>query len=271
MGLGRAGSRAARRAMKGWIHLLDTCVVGSRTDPGQKPAVYAPDDAVTAQDPSSAVRRYLGVAMVVLAACSPGNDAMAEYEHPPYAVEASIADNVEVRSYESMLLAEVTVDGDRGTASSRAFRILAGFIFGGNTSRPPLAATAQTGENETTAVEAQRESQKIAMTVPVTQSLTGENTWRVSFMMPSAYSTETLPIPNDERIKVYETSPYRALALRFSGRHSDENFETHIDKLRDLARANAINVRGQPILAYYNGPFTLPFLRRNEVMFVLAQ
>ncbi|MEM1191448.1 MAG: heme-binding protein [Pseudomonadota bacterium] len=195
-------------------------------------------------------------------------DVMADYESPRYTVEEVLSDEIELRAYEPMLLAEVTVSGDRGTASGRAFRILAGFIFGKNTRREELAMTApvtQTGVADDDSAGA--ESQKIAMTVPVTQTSDGSDTWRVSFMMPSEFTEATLPAPEDERITVYTTDPYRAVALRFSGRHSDDNFYSHIDELREVARSRSLEISGEPILAYYNGPFTLPFLRRNEVMF----
>ncbi|MEL7045484.1 MAG: heme-binding protein [Pseudomonadota bacterium] len=209
------------------------------------------------------------IAILCLLGCM-SLDAMADYESPRYTVEGVLADNIELRSYEPMLLAEVTVAGDRGTASGRAFRILAGFIFGKNTSREKVAMTApvtQTGvaDDETAGAE----SQKIAMTVPVTQTANGSDTWRVSFMMPSQFTETTLPTPVDKRITVYTTSPYRVVALRFSGRHSDDNFNSHIDELREVARTRSLEIFGEPILAYYNGPFTLPFLRRNEVMFMI--
>ncbi|MEO1078647.1 MAG: heme-binding protein [Pseudomonadota bacterium] len=195
-------------------------------------------------------------------------DAMADYESPRYTVEEVLTEDIELRAYEAMLLAEVTVKGDRGTASGRAFRILAGFIFGKNTSREKVAMIApvtQTGVADDQVGKA--ESQKIAMTVPVTQTSEGTDRWRVSFMMPSKFTETSLPTPQDDRITVYTTSPYRAVALRFSGRHSDDNFYSHIDELREVARSRSLEISGEPILAYYNGPFTLPFLRRNEVMF----
>lgn len=210
------------------------------------------------------------IALALIVACCTGVDAMADYESPRYSVEKTVAENVELRAYDPMLLAEVIVTGDRGTASGRAFRILAGFIFGKNTTREKLAMTApvtQTGVRPQ--VQQGGTSRKIAMTAPVTQSALGKGTWRVTFMMPSEFTEATLPVPDDERIRVYTTDPYRAVALRFSGRHSDGNFNVHIEQLRTLAREQSLKIAGEPILAYYDAPFTLPFRRRNEVMFIL--
>ena len=217
----------------------------------------------------SHVRLITAAVVIPTLATSVARDAMADYETPRYAVEETITENIEVRAYEPMLLAEVTVGGDRGTASSRAFRILAGFIFGKNTQRQTLAMTAPVTQTSEGPPEATT-SRKIAMTVPVTQVPEGEGTWRVSFMMPSEFTEATLPVPDDERIRIYTTEPYRTVALQFSGRHSDDNFASHIQQLRGVARSRSLPIQGEPILAYYNGPFTLPFLRRNEVQFVIG-
>lgn len=210
--------------------------------------------------------RLWWTAALMLAASYMGIDAMADYERPRYTVDERVAENIEVRSYEPMLRAEVTVPGDRGTASGRAFRILAGFIFGKNTTRAKVAMTAPVTQSEVTD---EGTSQKIAMTAPVTQTPQGDGTWRVSFMMPSEFTEATLPVPDDERIRVYTTDAYRAVALRFSGRHSDRNFSSHIEQLRAVVRDRSLVTTGEPILAYYDAPFTLPFMRRNEVMFLL--
>ena len=203
---------------------------------------------------------------------------MADYEAPRYTVERSLSDDVEIRSYEPMLLAQVTVQGDRSGAGSEAFRILAGFIFGKNRipEVDPAAGVSQQEENdaENQPLSEQRrdapgDSTKIAMTVPVTQVAEGADAWTVSFMMPAIYTEATLPVPDDTRIQIHRTAAYRAVALSFSGRHSDANFDNHQQRLLQLIEREGFDVDPDPVLAYYNGPFTLPFLRRNEVMFVL--
>ncbi|MEM7692677.1 MAG: heme-binding protein [Pseudomonadota bacterium] len=210
------------------------------------------------------------------------NSAMADYEAPRYSVESKLSASAEIRHYQPMLLAEVVVAGDRGTASGKAFRILAGFIFGKNTSQDEVAMTVpvtqtiveapvrqgEAGEGNSL-TNATGESQKIAMTAPVTQRSDGADSWRVSFMMPAEYTLQTLPNPLDERIRIYETEPYRAVVLRFSGRHSDSNFYSHLSDLEELVQEQSLHTVGEPILAYYDAPFTVPFMRRNEVLFVL--
>ncbi|MEO0435627.1 MAG: heme-binding protein [Pseudomonadota bacterium] len=227
-------------------------------------------------------RSTLPISLFACLALTMSSSSMADYEAPRYTVERKLTDDAEIRLYEPMLLAEVLVNGDRGAASGKAFRILAGFIFGKNKSQGevamtvPVTQTAAGGpegneDAEQAEVSSQGGSEKIAMTAPVTQSPEGVDSWRVSFMMPSEYTLKTLPTPLDERILVYETEPYRAVALRFSGRHSDSNFFSHLRDLEELVQQQSLKTVGEPILAYYDAPFTVPFMRRNEVMLVLKE
>jgi hypothetical protein len=116
------------------------------------------------------------------------------YEMPPYAVEVAEGD-FEVRAYGAHLVAEVQVKGSRDGAISAGFRVLAGYIFGGN----------DRGE-------------KIAMTVPVAQSPVEGGVWTVRFMIPSGQSADTLPVPNDGSVRFVPVEPERQVALAFSGR-----------------------------------------------------
>ncbi len=69
----------------------------------------------------------------------------------------------EVRDYPTLVAAEVNVTGSRDQASRAGFRLLAGYIFGGNTRRQSIAMT-------TPVVQQRAASQSIAMTAPVIQS-----------------------------------------------------------------------------------------------------
>jgi hypothetical protein len=109
----------------------------------------------------------------------------------------------EIRDYQAAVVAEVTVTGDRREAASKGFRLLAGYIFGGNRRHQSIAMTAPVAQ--------ERAGQKIAMTAPVTQTQQ-DGAWVVRFTMPSAYSLETLPEPNDPRVhlRVRGRSVFRA-------------------------------------------------------------
>ena len=183
----------------------------------------------------------LGVAMA--------GDAGAEtthkgYEMPPYTVDWQDGTR-EIRSYGPHLLAEVTVGGSRSGAIQQGFRVLAGYIFGGNA----------TGE-------------KIAMTVPVAQTPDGE-TWVVSFMVPARYSTDTLPAPRSDAIRFVQAGPSRQLVERFSGIPGTENLANRAEALAAWAKAEGHEVIAGPHYYFYDAPMTLPWKRRNEVAFTI--
>ena len=186
--------------------------------------------------------------------------AMAEYETPDYAV-AEAVDNIEIRDYAPMLLASVVVSGERQEAANKAFRILAGFIFGDNHGDAKVAMTAPVTLSQ---------SEKIAMTAPVTQAAERDNQWRVDFMMPSEYTMETLPQPNDARIRIWEIAARRAVAIRFSGRYTDKNIEKHNAALDAFVERRGLKVEGPAEIAYYDAPFKPFFMRRNEIIYTLA-
>lgn len=154
-------------------------------------------------------------------------------EEPDYEVLHAFGD-VEIRRYAPYIIAEATVSGE--ASDRRAFRLLAGYIFGNN----------DAGE-------------KMAMTAPV--ETRGEE---YAFVMERKYSMDTLPRPEDGRIQL-RTRPERIVAVRrFSGRWTEGNFERHRRALLDDLASLDIEVTGEPELARYNGPFTPWFLRRNE-------
>ncbi len=186
---------------------------------------------------------------------------MSDVERPEYEVISSAEENIEMRRYAPMIIAQVTVEGAREEAIGDGFRLLADYIFGNNTARQEIAMTA------TVQQEAAEEStsEKIAMTAPVQQQADG-NAWTVSFVIPSEYTMETLPKPNDARVTHTRIPARRIIAITFSGTPSDENIAEHELQLRDYINANNIQTTGAPTYAYYNPPWTLPFMRRNEVM-----
>jgi len=128
-------------------------------------------------------------------------------EEPQYAVFLREG-ACEVRDYQAAIAAEVSVTGDQRTAVRKGFRLLAGYIFGGNRRQQSIAMTAPVAQ--------QRTSEMIAMTAPVTQTQS-DGAWVVRFTMPGAYSLETLPEPNDPNVKLRAVAPARFAVIRFSG------------------------------------------------------
>ena len=174
-------------------------------------------------------------------------------EKPDYKIIQS-EQNIEIRQYDPMIIAEVEVDGKREDAIRDGFRLIADYIFGNNTVEQNISMTAPVQQKE-----------KIAMTSPVQQQLAGKS-WQISFVMPSEYSMESLPVPNNNRVRLKEILAKKFVVIEFSGSNSNENVIGHENQLMKYIKANQINIIGSPKYAFYNAPWTLPFLRRNEVM-----
>ena len=181
-------------------------------------------------------------------------------EEPKYSV-ALKEGPFEIRDYQAAVAAEVTVTGDQYESGGKGFRLLAGYIFGGNTRRQSIAMTAPVAQ--------QRTSEKIAMTAPVTQTQS-DGVWVVRFTMPSAYSLETLPEPIDPRVKLRAIPPARYVVVRFSGIASADRVKVRTAELIAFAKAHNLHMTGPASLAQYNPPWTLWFMRRNEVMIPVA-
>ena len=118
---------------------------------------------------------------------------------------------------------------------------------------------------ETTALVTKESSEKIAMTAPVMQEPHMDN-WKIRFVMPRKYSFETLPKPNSKDVILIPVPAGRFAVIRFSGRADDENINQHTKLLQAYILAEKLQPLGGSVLAFYNPPWTLPFLRRNEVM-----
>jgi hypothetical protein len=187
-------------------------------------------------------------------------------EEPKHRVLETIG-KIELREYEPSIVAEVEVDAERSAAASQAFRMLAGYIFGGNQGQNKIAMTAPVTQ---VPESASKSGEKIAMTAPVTQetlnkaSGAGGARWRVAFTMPSKYTLETLPKPNDERVKLRVTDPVKRAAIVFDGFSTDANLGTHREQLEAFVTKRGIKTKGEYSMAFYNDPFTLPWNRRNE-------
>jgi hypothetical protein len=111
----------------------------------------------------------------------------------------------------------------------------------------------------------QAPSEKISMTVPVQQGESADG-WRVSFMLPAEYTLETAPVPTDSRVYVREVPGRLMAALQFSGRWTEKNYTRRQTELTESVDNESINIIGEMQRAAYNAPFSLPFMRRNEVM-----
>lgn len=167
------------------------------------------------------------------------------YELPAYRV--TFAEGArEIRDYAPRLVAEVTVQGARRPAINTGFRLLAGYIFGGNA----------TGT-------------KIAMTVPVDQADQGGDLWTVRFTLPAALALETLPKPDEPRLVLRALPPQRMVSESFSGLPDSAALAKRAAALADWARGQGLTLAGGPIYSFYDAPWSVPWARRNEVGFEL--
>lgn len=199
---------------------------------------------------------------------------MSEVEKPNYQVIAT-EENIEIRHYEPMIIAEVEVKGQRKEAINAGFRLLADYIFGKNIRKQDIAMTAPVQQQESqqiamTAPVQQQESQNIAMTAPVQQQSVGK-AWKVSFVMPSEYNMNSLPTPKDVRVRLKQIEAKKFVVIEFSGTNSNENVSKHEQQLLQYIQTHQIKTIDSPKYAFYNPPWTLPLLRRNEVMLQIKE
>lgn len=231
-------------------------------------------------------------AALALAALLAATPAMA-IEEPAFETVKKSGD-FELRQYAPMIVAEAFVQGGPWGAGNDGFRVIAGYIFGNNTSvrgggSEKVAMTAPVTMEPSTSKSASekiamtapvtmeaapaKSSEKIAMTAPVTMEASndgapkgGAERWRMHFVMPSKYTMATLPKPNDPRVQLREIPAHRMAAVRFSGLATQGNVKEQTDALLAWMKAEGLEASGTPQLARYDTPWTLPFLRRNEIL-----
>ncbi len=161
-------------------------------------------------------------------------------EEPEYTVE-SVVEHYEIRRYGAVLVAETIVASDFSDAGNQAFRILASYIFGANQSKA-----------------------KIAMTAPVNQ-LKSSIGYLVQFTMPKKYTLDTLPNSNDTRVHLRQVPARRVAVFTYSGSWSESRYKQKLESFREELQKNKLETIGEPVLARYNSPFQIWFLRRNEI------
>lgn len=164
----------------------------------------------------------------------------------------------EVRAYKSHIEAQTTVEGDYQEALGKGFRIIATYIFGGNRKQKSIAMTSPV-------IEQTFLSEKIAMTTPILASNVGSS-HLIAFGMPRSYTMETLPTPNDNRVKLIKVPAKKMAVLRFSWYRSSARVAKMKEKLVELLRSDKVHTLGSPMYAGYSAPFTPPWMQRNEIL-----
>jgi hypothetical protein len=201
-----------------------------------------------------------GIVLIMGIAAAAAGPIMSLVEQPEYTVAVSNG-SIEVRDYGALIAAEAEVNGERQAALSEGFRLIAGYIFGANKPNAKI---------EMTAPVQQQRRQTIAMTAPVTQQ-GDDGTWKVRFIMPKTWTMETLPAPNDTRVRLVPVPAKRMVAIQFTWYATESLIAAKTAELRRYALEQKLVTAGEPLLAFYNPPWTLPFFRRNEIMLELAE
>ena len=147
-------------------------------------------------------------------------------------------DTYEIRKYSDRLAVQVA-----STSGNNGFRKLFNYISGNN-----------------------EKNQKIKMTVPVTVMEKSGN-MTMQFYLPSKFNKNNIPDPTSSDVEIINIEGGYYAVIRYSGRASENNFIKHRDILESELYKDGIVIKGPPIKATYNSPFTLPLMRRNEAMF----
>lgn len=180
---------------------------------------------------------------------------------PAYSVVGRIG-AVELRRYGPRLAAETTVAGGEIDARSAGFRRLAAYIFGANTKSDDgsskIAMTAPVEQDRAGGGE------KVAMTAPVTQE-PADGGWTIRFFLPAGLTLATAPRPRDKDIHLVEVPAATIAVLRFSGTPGVHSVSVHSKRLLAALAGSGWQPEGQAVTWFYDPPWTLPWLRRNEV------
>ena len=168
----------------------------------------------------------------------------------------------EIRQYDDALIARTVTTGSYSKAGNAAFRRLGGYIFGDNVTQDSVAMTTPVFQQQVDASEG--ESESIAMTTPVYQEQVGDE-WVQTFVLPSEYTLETLPVPTDPNVEITTLPGAKVAVIRYSGFINPEAIEEKGALLREWMESQGLVAKSAARSAAYDPPWTLQFLRRNEV------
>jgi hypothetical protein len=182
---------------------------------------------------------------------------------------------IEIREYDRFAVAETSVVAPFDEATGTGFRRLLDYISGANRGATKIEMTAP--------VLTEPKGEKIAMTAPVlaqprnemrevtAPSLMpeGEESWTIAFVLPEGVTAETAPTPTDQRVTLRDLPSRRVARITFTGRFRNATAEEKRRLLADWLAARGLTHQGDWQFAGYNPPWTIPALRRNEVLVTL--
>ena len=166
----------------------------------------------------------------------------------------------ELRDYAPRIVAETRVEADFDEAGGIAFRRLFAYISGANLARREIAMTAPVVARQVAAGAAT----EIEMTAPVIGTADGRG-WRFAFVLPSTFTADNAPHPTDAAVRLAAEPRRTVAAVRYSGRWRERSYRRELDSLEDWIDARGLEAASSPRVLAYDPPWTLPFLRRNEI------
>ena len=177
-------------------------------------------------------------------------------EEPHYQVLQDYG-NIQIRQYPPILIAQTEITGNYDNSGNQGFRRLAGYIFGKNQSQQQITMT-------TPVIQEKQSAEQIAMTAPVLQQQFGDK-WYMAFVLPNNYTLATAPIPNDSAIKLVEMPSKKLAVLSYTGVISEQSIKEKSIELQSWLTQQKYTMINPAQSAAYDPPWTLPFLRRNEI------
>jgi len=184
-------------------------------------------------------------------------------EEPAYTVIEK-KDGYEIRTYAPYIKAGVTVSGTYDEATRQGFRLIADYIFGNNVAKESISMT-------TPVLESKASSEKIAMTTPVLETATGSTTRKIAFVLPSKYTLETLPRPNNSAVTLTPVPTRTVAVLRFTWYPTANRIEQKTELLKKYLARDTKNITGPVETARYNPPLSMPLTLRNEIIIPIEE
>ena len=168
---------------------------------------------------------------------------------------------IEVREYNELVIAETSVDAGYEEAGNIAFKRLFAYISGKNVTKVKIVMTTPVMAKEGASID----GEKVAMTTPVLGERQ-EQGWRYGFVLPGSYSIEKAPVPSDPLVTLAVIPKKKVAVIRYSGSWNEESMRQKSNELKNWIRTNRLEPASKPRSAGYDPPWTIPFLRRNEIM-----
>lgn len=171
----------------------------------------------------------------------------------------------ELREYEEFVTAQVQIKEDSyDRATQEGFKLLAGYIFGGNKKRTSISMTSPVVSEQSSI------SEKIAMTAPVQIENINKDSYIISFVMPKHYTLQSLPIPDNNMVTFKLNSSSKIAVIRFSGFVNDKTISKKTTELKKWLEKEKLKTKGKYQTARYDPPWTPWFLRRNEILIKIS-